>query len=78
MGTLQDSLTPQGLDLASRIEQAMAALRCPPPDADVTISPAVAAPRRVVQAACCRRRTAAARRATNNLDAESVVWLEQH
>ncbi|MGH2916519.1 MAG: energy-dependent translational throttle protein EttA, partial [Solirubrobacteraceae bacterium] len=65
--------------LDSRIEQAMDALRCPPPDADVT-----------TLSGGERRRVAMCRlllsqpdlllldEPTNHLDAESVEWLERH
>src|ERR1700724_1602249 len=66
-------------DLDSQLEQAMDALRCPPPDADVkTLSGGE------------RRRVALCKlllqqpdlllldEPTNHLDAESVLWLEQH
>src|SRR6266702_1827858 len=66
-------------DLDSQLEQAMDALRCPPPDADVrTLSGGE------------RRRVALCKlllskpdlllldEPTNHLDAESVQWLEQH
>jgi ATP-binding cassette ChvD family protein len=66
-------------DLDSRIDRAMDALRCPPPDEDVS-----------VLSGGERRRVALCRlllsqpdlllldEPTNNLDAESVAWLEQH
>src|SRR5579863_4936275 len=66
-------------DLDSQLEQAMDALRCPPPDAEVkTLSGGE------------RRRVALCKlllqqpdlllldEPTNHLDAESVLWLEQH
>src|SRR5487761_2276803 len=66
-------------DLDSQLEQAMDALRCPPPDADVT-----------TLSGGERRRVALCKlllqqpdlllldEPTNHLDAESVQWLEQH
>jgi ATP-binding cassette ChvD family protein len=66
-------------DLDSQLEQAMDALRCPPPDADVT-----------QLSGGERRRVALCKlllqqpdlllldEPTNHLDAESVQWLEQH
>lgn len=66
-------------DLDNQLEQAMDALRCPPPDADVT-----------VLSGGERRRVALCKlllekpdlllldEPTNHLDAESVLWLEQH
>jgi len=80
MGRLQEKLDHlQAWDLDARVEQAMDALRCPPPDADVTMLSGGE-----------RRRVALCRlllsqpdlllldEPTNHLDAESVQWLEQH
>jgi ATP-binding cassette ChvD family protein len=80
MGTLQEALDHSGAwDLDSQLEQAMDALRCPPPDADVS-----------VLSGGERRRVALCRlllsqpdlllldEPTNHLDAESVQWLESH
>jgi len=80
MGTLQEQLDHRNAwDLDSQLEQAMDALRCPPPDADVT-----------VLSGGERRRVALCKlllqqpdlllldEPTNHLDAESVLWLEQH
>jgi ATP-binding cassette ChvD family protein len=80
MGTLQEALDHAGAwDLDSQLEQAMDALRCPPPDADVS-----------VLSGGERRRVALCRlllsqpdlllldEPTNHLDAESVQWLESH
>lgn len=80
MGTLQTDIDAvNGWDLDSQLEQAMDALRCPPPDADVS-----------VLSGGERRRVALCRllleqpdlllldEPTNHLDAESVLWLEQH
>src|SRR6202007_2087094 len=80
MGRLQEQLDHSNAwDLDSQLEQAMDALRCPPPDADVT-----------VLSGGERRRVALWRlllsqpdlllldEPTNHLDAESVLWLEQH
>ncbi|HEX4721635.1 MAG TPA: energy-dependent translational throttle protein EttA [Pseudonocardiaceae bacterium] len=80
MGELQEELEhADAWDLDSQLEQAMDALRCPPPDADVrTLSGGE------------RRRVALCKlllskpdlllldEPTNHLDAESVQWLEQH
>jgi ATP-binding cassette ChvD family protein len=80
MGELQTDLDhANAWDLDSRLEQAMDALRCPPPDALVdTLSGGE------------RRRVALCKlllqqpdlllldEPTNHLDAESVQWLEQH
>ncbi|MDP9416760.1 MAG: energy-dependent translational throttle protein EttA [Actinomycetota bacterium] len=80
MGELQEHLDhANAWDLDSQLEQAMDALRCPPPDADVT-----------VLSGGERRRVALCKlllsqpdlllldEPTNHLDAESVQWLEQH
>src|SRR6185437_2227456 len=66
-------------DLDSQIEQAMDALRCPPPDSDVT-SLSGGERRRV---ALCRLLLSQPDlllldEPTNHLDAESVEWLERH
>jgi ATP-binding cassette ChvD family protein len=80
MGELQEALDHAGAwDLDARLEQAMDALRCPPPDTPVD-----------VLSGGERRRVALCRllleqpdlllldEPTNHLDAESVQWLEQH
>jgi len=80
MGTLQEAIdAADAWDLDAQLEQAMDALRCPPPDADVT-----------VLSGGERRRVALCKlllekpdlllldEPTNHLDAESVLWLEQH
>jgi ATP-binding cassette ChvD family protein len=80
MGRLQEQLDQKDAwDLDSQLEQAMDALRCPPPDADVS-----------VLSGGERRRVALCKlllsqpdlllldEPTNHLDAESVQWLEQH
>lgn len=80
MGELQEAIdAADAWDLDSQLEQAMDALRCPPPDADVTILSGGE-----------RRRVALCKllleqpdlllldEPTNHLDAESVLWLEQH
>ncbi|ATE52823.1 MULTISPECIES: energy-dependent translational throttle protein EttA [Actinosynnema] len=80
MGQLQEELDhANAWDLDSQLEQAMDALRCPPPDADVKLLSGGE-----------RRRVALCKlllskpdlllldEPTNHLDAESVLWLEQH
>lgn len=80
MGKLQEALDHRnGWDVDSQLEQAMDALRCPPPDAEVT-----------KLSGGERRRVALCKllleqpdlllldEPTNHLDAESVQWLEQH
>jgi len=80
MGKLQEAIdAADAWDLDAQLHQAMDALRCPPPDADVT-----------VLSGGERRRVALCKllleqpdlllldEPTNHLDAESVLWLEQH
>ena len=80
MGTLQDALdAANAWDLDSQLEQAMDALRCPPPDAEV--KHLSGGERRRV--ALCKLLLEAPDlllldEPTNHLDAEAVLWLEQH
>ncbi|GAA2088703.1 MULTISPECIES: energy-dependent translational throttle protein EttA [Brevibacterium] len=80
MGKLQEAIdNADAWDLDSQLEQAMDALRCPPPEAEVTHLSGGE-----------RRRVALCKlllekpdlllldEPTNHLDAESVLWLEQH
>jgi len=80
MGKLQEKIDHKNAwDLDAQLEMAMDALRCPPPDADVT-----------KLSGGERRRVALCKlllqqpdlllldEPTNHLDAESVQWLEQH
>ena len=80
MGKLQEELdAADAWDIDSQLEQAMDALRCPPPDEPVTHLSGGE-----------RRRVALCKlllskpdlllldEPTNHLDAESVLWLEQH
>ncbi|GGS42344.1 MULTISPECIES: energy-dependent translational throttle protein EttA [Actinokineospora] len=80
MGKLQEELDhADAWDLDSQLEQAMDALRCPPPDAEV--SKLSGGERRRV--ALCKLLLSKPDlllldEPTNHLDAESVLWLEQH
>ena len=80
MGSLQEQLDHHDVwDLDSRVEQAMDALRCPPPDA--AVGALSGGERRRV--ALCRLLLSQPDlllldEPTNHLDAESVAWLEQH
>jgi ATP-binding cassette ChvD family protein len=80
MGDLQTDLDHAGAwDLDSRLEQAMDALRCPPPD--VLVDRLSGGERRRV--ALCKLLLQQPDlllldEPTNHLDAESVQWLEQH
>jgi sulfate-transporting ATPase len=80
LGTVQERIDAiDGWNLDTTLEIAMDALRCPPPDADVT-----------TLSGGERRRVALCRlllgqpdlllldEPTNHLDAESVAWLERH
>jgi ATP-binding cassette ChvD family protein len=80
MGELQEQLDHRNAwELDSQLEQAMDALRCPPPDSDVKVLSG-GEKRRV---ALCKLLLEAPDlllldEPTNHLDAESVLWLEQH
>src|SRR6185295_10414018 len=79
-GTVQEKLDATGAwDLDARLEMAMDALRCPPPDTSVAILSG-GEKRRV---ALCRLLLLKPDillldEPTNHLDAESVAWLERH
>ena len=80
MAALQDKIDAQNLwDLDAQVEQAMDALRCPDPEADVN-NLSGGEKRRV---ALCKLLLEAPDmllldEPTNHLDAESVSWLERH
>ena len=79
-GTVQEKLDAQGgWDLDSRLEMAMDALRCPPPDMKIAVLSG-GEKRRV---ALCRLLLKKPDillldEPTNHLDAETVAWLEHH
>jgi ATP-binding cassette ChvD family protein len=80
MGTLQEKLDHlNAWDLDSQLEQAMDALRCPPPDADVKVLSG-GEKRRVALCKLLLQKPdlLLLDEPTNHLDAESVLWLEQH
>ncbi|MBC3843290.1 energy-dependent translational throttle protein EttA [Streptacidiphilus sp. 4-A2] len=80
LGTLQEALDhADAWDLDARLEQAMDALRCPPPE--TAVRDLSGGERRRV--ALCRLLLSQPDlllldEPTNHLDAESVAWLEQH
>ena len=80
MGQLQTDLDhADAWDLESQLEQAMDALRCPPPDAEVRYLSG-GERRRVAlcQLLLSKPDLLLLDEPTNHLDAESVLWLEQH
>jgi ATP-binding cassette ChvD family protein len=80
MGKLSEELDHKDAwDLDSQLEQAMDALRCPPPDADVK-SLSGGEKRRVALCKLLLQQPdlLLLDEPTNHLDAESVLWLEQH
>jgi ATP-binding cassette ChvD family protein len=80
MGTLQEEIDHlNAWDLDSQLEQAMDALRCPPPEADVSVLSG-GEKRRVALCKLLLQQPdlLLLDEPTNHLDAESVLWLEQH
>ncbi|MFN8159378.1 MAG: energy-dependent translational throttle protein EttA [Candidatus Nanopelagicales bacterium] len=80
MGTLQEEIDHlNAWDLDSQLEQAMDALNCPPPDADVSVLSG-GEKRRVALCKLLLQQPdlLLLDEPTNHLDAESVQWLEQH
>ena len=80
MGTLQEEIDHKNAwDLDSQLEQAMDALRCPAPDADVSVLSG-GEKRRVALCKLLLQQPdlLLLDEPTNHLDAESVQWLEQH
>ncbi|PKW14796.1 energy-dependent translational throttle protein EttA [Saccharopolyspora spinosa] len=80
MGKLQEDLDhADAWELDSQLEQAMDALRCPPPDAEVK-NLSGGERRRVALCTLLLSKPdlLLLDEPTNHLDAESVLWLEQH
>jgi ATP-binding cassette ChvD family protein len=80
MGTLQEDIdAADAWDLDSQLEQAMDALRCPPPEA-IVANLSGGEKRRVALCKLLLQKPdlLLLDEPTNHLDAESVLWLEQH
>ena len=80
MGQLQETIdNADAWDLDSQLEQAMDALRCPPPDTPVNVLSG-GEKRRVALCKLLLQKPdlLLLDEPTNHLDAESVLWLEQH
>ena len=80
MGTLQEAIdAADAWDLDSQLEQAMDALRCPPPEQQVNVLSG-GEKRRVALCKLLLQKPdlLLLDEPTNHLDAESVLWLEQH
>src|SRR5258708_37943863 len=80
MGKLQEQLDHrEAWDLDSQLDQAMDALRCPPPDAEVSVLSG-GEKRRVALCKLLLQQPdlLLLDEPTNHLYAESVLWLEQH